>query len=152
MLRRVLIPLEIKRPDRKRRAVLFSSVDYLEALAPIRRGHDRINRLRCQRRIQQISKRPNPIGNAKAHDRRCPQGFMDTERALFDERKRPQLRRPTISLAFVSVSMLGSMRGNELCRTGRAHSAPKPRQLSPRGPTVGLPPDRFWTFRTKFKP
>jgi hypothetical protein len=57
--------------------IFAPALNYPEAAAPIRRGHYRVNRLRCERRVEKLANRPNVIGNADGDARRGPQGFVN---------------------------------------------------------------------------
>jgi hypothetical protein len=45
-------------------ALLAAAINYREALAPIWRGDDWINRLGCQRSIDKLANSPSPVHNA----------------------------------------------------------------------------------------
>ena len=53
-----------------------ATLDCREPLVPIRRGRFRRDRLRCQRGVQQVTNRPNPVSNGKRHRWRAAQAFM----------------------------------------------------------------------------
>ena len=51
------------------RSVIPAAFDYPELAPTLRRGYARAFRGECQRRIDQVAKRPNPIRDAKLNGR-----------------------------------------------------------------------------------
>ena len=65
------------------------ALNYREPLPPIRRGHYRVDRLRSQRRVQQVTNRPDPLGNAERHRWRAAEAFMHAAQIVVGDVTQP---------------------------------------------------------------